>query len=158
MKRAVSAASNLPGISHDGASSAGSSGRRKRRRNVPATIRIVIADDHAVVRQAITRLLEAQCGMAVVGQASNGVEAVEMVENLHPDVAVIDFAMPEMDGAEATRRIKMRSRKTRVVGLSVFDDPYVAQRMLRAGADRYLRKDQGNQQLISAVCGKSEKA
>src|SRR5436305_14379641 len=78
-------------------------------------IRILLVDDHAVVRQGFKLILGAQPDMEIVGEAGNGREAVELAEKLHPDVAVMDVAMPELNGIEATRRIGESAPRTRVL-------------------------------------------
>ena len=85
-------------------------------------IRILLADDHALVRQGFRMILEAQPDMEIVGQAGNGREAVELASKLHPDVTVMDVAMPELNGIEATRRITTVSPRTRVLALSMHKD------------------------------------
>ncbi len=114
-------------------------------------IRILLADDHAVVRQGFKLILATQPDMEIVGEAGNGREAVELAEQLHPDVAVIDVAMPELNGIEATRRIGETSQRTRVLALSMHKDSVYVREILRAGARGYLLKDQVASDLIAAV-------
>jgi two-component system, NarL family, response regulator NreC len=114
-------------------------------------IRILLADDHALVRQGFRMILEAQPDMEIVGQAGNGREAVELAEKLHPDVAVVDVAMPELNGIEATRRIGNISPRTRVLALSMHKDSVYVREILRAGARGYLLKDSGDADLVAAV-------
>ena len=86
------------------------------------TIRIVLADDHAVVRAGIRALLEAQPGLEVVGEASSGREAVEVVEQFDPDVALLDIRMPDMSGLEACREIRARCPEVEILILSMYSD------------------------------------
>ena len=114
-------------------------------------IRILLADDHALVRQGFRMILEAQADMEIVGQAGNGREAVELASKLHPDVTVMDVAMPELNGIEATRRITTVSPRTRVLALSMHKDSMYVREILRAGARGYLLKDSGDADLVAAV-------
>ncbi|HYK62693.1 MAG TPA: response regulator transcription factor [Bryobacteraceae bacterium] len=114
-------------------------------------IRILLADDHALVRQGFRMILEAQPDMEIVGQAGNGREAVELASKLHPDVTVMDVAMPELNGIEATRRITTVSPRTRVLALSMHKDSMYVREILRAGARGYLLKDSGDADLVAAV-------
>jgi DNA-binding NarL/FixJ family response regulator len=114
-------------------------------------IRVILADDHAVVRQGIRRFLEEAGDIDVVAEASDGAEAVRLVEEHRPDVAVLDIRMPEVTGVEATRRIKARFPDTRVLVLTAYDDdPYVFA-LLEAGADGYVLKTASADQLVDAV-------
>jgi two-component system, NarL family, response regulator NreC len=114
-------------------------------------IRILLADDHAVVRQGFKMILASQPDMEIVGEAGNGREAVELAERLHPDVAVVDVAMPELNGIEATRRMGETAPRTRVLALSMHKDSVYVREILRAGARGYLLKDQIDSDLIAAV-------
>jgi two-component system, NarL family, response regulator NreC len=114
-------------------------------------IRILLADDHAVVRQGFKMILNAQADMEIVGEAGNGREAVDLVEKLKPDVVVMDVAMPELNGIEATRRVSDVSPHTRVIALSMHKDSVYVREVLRAGARGYLLKDSGAGDLVSAV-------
>jgi two-component system response regulator NreC len=114
-------------------------------------IRILLADDHAVVRQGFKMILNAQADMEIVGEAGNGREAVDLVETLRPDVVVMDVAMPELNGIEATRRVSEASPHTRVIALSMHKDSVYVREVLRAGARGYLLKDSGAGDLVSAV-------
>jgi DNA-binding NarL/FixJ family response regulator len=114
-------------------------------------IRILLADDHAVVRQGFKLILGAQPDMEIVGEAGNGREAVELAEKLHPDVAVVDVAMPELNGIEATRRMAEVTPRTRVLALSMHKDSVYVREILRAGARGYLLKDQIDSDLLAAV-------
>jgi DNA-binding NarL/FixJ family response regulator len=114
-------------------------------------IRIVLADDHGVVRQGFRRILDAQSDMEIVGEASNGREALEIATKLSPDVVVMDVAMPELNGIEATRRMGEAAPRTRVLALSMHKDSVYVREILRAGARGYLLKDSVDEDLIAAV-------
>lgn len=113
--------------------------------------RILLADDHGVVRNGFRMILAAQWDMEVVGEASNGREAVEMAEQLSPDVVVMDVTMPELNGIEATRQICKAQPKTRILALSMQKDSVYVREMLRAGAKGYLLKDCSESDFLAAV-------
>ena len=114
-------------------------------------LRLVLADDHTLMRQGLTRLLQEQPGWRVVGEASNGREAVRTALDLKPDVIVLDIGMPMLGGIEATRQIVRRLPSARVLILSMHaDEPYVTQ-ALEAGARGYLLKDSAGHELVQAV-------
>jgi len=114
-------------------------------------IRVLLADDHAVVRQGIRRFLEEADDIEVVAEAANGREALERIREHRPDVAVVDIRMPEMSGVEVTRRIRERYPQTRVLILTAYDDdPYVFA-LLQAGADGYVLKTASGDELVQAV-------
>lgn len=114
-------------------------------------IHILLADDHAMVRQGFRLILAAQPDMEIVGEAGTGREAVELAERLHPDILVMDVAMPELNGIEATRRIAGSSPRTRVLALSMHKDSVYVREILRAGARGYLLKDSIDSDLVNAV-------
>jgi DNA-binding NarL/FixJ family response regulator len=114
-------------------------------------ITILLADDHSVVRQGFRRILESQSDMEIVGEASNGREAIERATTLSPDVVVMDVAMPELNGIEATRRLMESSPRTRVLALSMHKDAVYVREILRAGARGYLLKDAIDADLLAAV-------
>lgn len=114
-------------------------------------IRILLADDHSVVRQGFRLILDAQKSMEVIGEASTGREAVEKVDELQPDVVVMDVAMPELNGIEATRRIMQANPRTRILALSMHKDAVYVREILRAGARGYLLKDAIDSDLVKAV-------
>ena len=114
-------------------------------------IRILLADDHAVVRQGFKMILSAQPDMEIVGEAGNGREAVELAEASHPDVVVMDVAMPELNGIEATRRMAESAPHARVLALSMHKDSVYVRETLRAGARGYLLKDSVAADLVNAV-------
>ncbi len=114
-------------------------------------IRIIIADDHIVVREGTRELLQKAGDLQVVGEAGDGEEAVRLVKELEPDVAILDVSMPKLNGIEATKQIKIISPKTAVLILTAYDyDQYVFA-LLEAGAASYLLKDVPSQKLIEAV-------
>ena len=115
-------------------------------------MRILLADDHAVVRQGFRMILAAEPDMEIVGEAANGREAVELAERLQPDVVVMDVAMPELNGIEATRRLSESAPRTRVLALSMHKDSVYVREILRAGARGYLLKDAFDSDLL-APCG-----
>jgi DNA-binding NarL/FixJ family response regulator len=114
-------------------------------------IRILLADDHGLVRQGFSMILGAEADMEVVGQAGNGREAVEMAEKLQPDLVIMDVTMPELNGIEATRRLAISLPRTRVLALSMHKDSAYVREILRAGARGYLLKDSGDADLLKAV-------
>lgn len=116
-----------------------------------ARIRILLADDHGVVRQGFKMILSAQSDMEVIGEAANGREAIALADQLKPDVVVMDVAMPELNGIEATRRISESAAHVRVLALSMHKDSVYVREVLRAGARGYLLKDSGPNDLVSAV-------
>ena len=114
-------------------------------------IRILLADDHALVRQGFRMILAAEPDMLIVGEAANGRDAVELAERLQPDLVVMDVAMPELNGIEATRRLGESSPRTRVLALSMHKDSVYVREILRAGARGYLLKDAFDSDLVAAV-------
>ena len=114
-------------------------------------IRILLVDDHALVRQGFKMILGAQADMEIVGEAGNGREAIELAEQLRPDIVVMDVAMPELNGIEATRRMMTSLPHTRVVALSMHKDSVYVRETLRAGARGYLLKDSPAGDLVTAV-------
>ena len=114
-------------------------------------IRILLADDHAVVRHGFKMILSAQVDMEIVGEAGNGREAVQLSEELRPDIVVMDVAMPELNGIEATRRLAASVPHSRVIALSMHKDSVYVREILRAGARGYLLKDSPAGDLVSAV-------
>ncbi len=118
---------------------------------MPGKIRVLLADDHAVVRQGIRRFLEEAGDIEVVAEAGDGREALERVREHRPDIAVLDIRMPEMSGVEMTRRVKERFPDVRVLILTAYDDdPYIFA-LLQAGADGYVLKTASGDELVQAV-------
>lgn len=113
--------------------------------------RVILADDHTVIRSGLRLLLERQDGLTVVGEAENGRQAVDLAEELKPDVAVLDIAMPHLNGIEATRQIVARNGRVAVVILSMHSDEGYVIRALQAGAKAYLLKDSAEADLIAAI-------
>jgi len=114
-------------------------------------ITVLVADDHISARGGTKGILDAEKDMAVVGEASDGEEAVAMARRLMPDVAVLDIVMPRLDGIEATRLIKEHCPNTAVLLLSIYDDRQYVVGALAAGADGYLMKNVRAPQLVRAV-------
>ena len=114
-------------------------------------IRIMLADDHTVIRKGLRALLERQDGFTVVAEAADGREAVETAASLGPDVAVMDIGMPNLNGIEAARRITERRPETAVVILSMHADESYVLRALKSGARGYLLKDSPEEDLINAI-------
>jgi DNA-binding NarL/FixJ family response regulator len=116
-----------------------------------AKIRVTIADDHAIVRDGIRALLALTGDVEVVGEATNGREALEMVRKLMPDVVLMDIAMPLMDGLEATRRIHKEFPATRVIVLTQYEDREYVLRVIEAGATGFISKTAAFSDLVSAI-------
>nr|WP_204940040.1 response regulator transcription factor [Microbacterium keratanolyticum] len=117
----------------------------------PAPIRLVIADDQALVRGALAALLALEDDLEVAGVAADGVQAVEMVAALQPDVCLMDIQMPDMDGIDATRRVRAAHPSTRVLIVTTFARPGYLRAALDAGASGFVVKDTPAEQLAEAV-------
>ncbi|MCC7103797.1 MAG: response regulator transcription factor [Chloroflexi bacterium] len=115
------------------------------------TIRLVLADDHAVLRSGLRMLLDAQGDMEVIGEASDGVEAVNKILALRPRVVLMDIAMSGGGGLEATQRIKRQAPDVKVLMLSMYDDESYLRRALEAGAAGYALKRAADTELLSAI-------
>lgn len=114
-------------------------------------IRVVLADDHAVVRAGLKAVLGAAKDIQVVGEASNGREALDMIQRLDPDVVVMDLSMGEMDGATATRELVKRGARTKVLVLTMHSEDDYLVPLLEAGAAGYLIKNAADRELVDAV-------
>jgi DNA-binding NarL/FixJ family response regulator len=125
-------------------------GMRYRPAAPPGILRVVIADDHPFYRQGLARLLS-QCGVEVVGQASNGPAAIELVEQTAPDVAVVDLNMPGMSGVEVTRRLNERMPASRVLVVSVSAQEDDVTEAILAGASGYVLKDGPVEEVVAGI-------
>ena len=114
-------------------------------------IRILLADDHAILRAGLVRLLGEEKDIEVVGEAENGREAVQKVQELHPDIVLMDIGMPVMNGMEATKQIKKRDAKVKVLVLTMHDNEEYLFQVLQAGAAGYVLKKAADSDLINAI-------
>ena len=114
-------------------------------------IRVVIAEDQALVRRGVALLLSMEADMEVVGQASNGVQAVELAQLLHPDVVLMDLHMPLKSGVAATREITRAQPATQILVLTTLDDDETVFEAVRAGAHAYLLKDAAEAELLETI-------
>jgi DNA-binding NarL/FixJ family response regulator len=113
--------------------------------------RIVIAEDHTILREGLRALLTSEADFEVVGEADDGRSAIQTVENLKPDLALMDLSMPKMDGMDAIREIKKRCPGTKVLALTVHRTEEYILATLRAGADGYVLKDATHAELLMAI-------
>lgn len=118
---------------------------------LPREIHILLADDHALVRQGLRALLEAEEKFKVVGEAGEGLEAIALVEQLKPDVVILDLMMPILNGLEATRQLSKQYPHTKIIMLSMYDDEGFVLEALRNGASGYVLKDSTSDDLILAI-------
>lgn len=121
------------------------------------SIRIVLADDHRIVREGLYNLIGSQKGMEVIAEAGDGREAVQVVCELVPDIVIMDVGMPGLNGMEATRQIVSKNGISKVIALSMHSDRRFVVEMLQAGASGYLLKDSAFEELIIAIRSVSEK-
>lgn len=121
-----------------------------------ARLRILLADDHTLMRQGLRKLVEARSDWEVVAEAGDGREAVRYALELKPDVAVVDVAMPLLNGIEATRQIVRRAPEVRVLVLSMYSDENCITQVMQAGATGYLLKDSADTELAQAVTAVSQ--
>jgi NarL family two-component system response regulator LiaR len=118
---------------------------------VSETIRVLIVDDHAVVREGLRALIAAKPGMEVVGEAADGTEAVQQAHSLHPDVILMDLLMPHKDGVEAISEIKQKNPDARILVLTSYAEDAKVFTAIQAGAMGYLLKDSSPQELLQAI-------
>jgi DNA-binding NarL/FixJ family response regulator len=115
------------------------------------TIKIVLVDDHKIMREGIRAMLETENSLEVVSEAENGREALEIALDIKPDIIIMDINMPDMNGTEATRQIRKSCPETRIIALSMHSDRFIVTDMLQAGASGYLLKDCSGQDIITAI-------
>jgi len=116
-------------------------------------IRVLIADDHPVVRKGIREILDSAVGISVVGEASSGLQALNMVEELNPDVLLLDMELKDLSGVDVVVKMSERGLATRILGLSSYDDREYVSQLLSMGASGYLIKDEIPDTIIEAVRG-----
>ena len=116
-----------------------------------ADIRVLIVDDHTVVRDGLQALISAEPGMQVIGSAADGLEAVRMARELEPDVILLDLVMPRMDGVQTTLEIRSENPDARILVLTSFAENHQVFSAIKAGAMGYLMKDTSSEELIQAI-------
>ena len=114
-------------------------------------LKVLLVDDHALVRRGFRRMLEDEPTFQVVGEASNGLEAVQLADQLHPDVIVMDCALPQINGIEASRRILAKRPETAILMLSMHSEDTLIRQALEAGAKGYVLKNAMDLDLVSAI-------
>jgi DNA-binding NarL/FixJ family response regulator len=117
------------------------------------TTKVIVADDHQRLRDGIRTILESAPDIQVVGEASDGREAIHLVEELKPDILLLDMEMPYMNGLEVTDRIKETTPSVRILVLSAYDDSHYILGMLERGASGYITKEEAPESVIRAVRG-----
>ncbi len=113
--------------------------------------RVLIADDHAIVRAGLRALIHAETGMELVGEAAGGYEAIELVEKNQPDVLVLDLSMPDLDGISVTRILKQKYSELRILILTLHEDKALLKEAIKAGAAGYILKRAAESELVSAI-------
>lgn len=114
-------------------------------------IKIVLADDHEIFRNGLKQLIDKEPDMQVIGEASTGTEALELIDNLDPDLIILDISMPEMNGLEAAQKVKNSSSSTRVIIFSLYDNEDYVIKALNVGASGFLLKDTSNKIFLNAL-------
>ncbi|MEI6788158.1 MAG: response regulator transcription factor [bacterium] len=114
-------------------------------------IKVVLCDDHQIIREGLRSLLEKQTDMAVIGEGANGLDAIRLVRDKKPDVLVLDISMPEMNGITAARRAFQEYPRLKILALSVHSDQHFVTEMLEAGASGYMLKDSAFSELAAAI-------
>jgi DNA-binding NarL/FixJ family response regulator len=114
-------------------------------------LRVLLADDHEIVRDGLRLLIESQQNMCVVGEAANGRQALSRAQELKPDVVVMDLSMPEMNGLQATMRLKARFPELKVIALTAHEDESYLSQLCKAGASGYVLKRSAGDELIRAI-------
>ena len=117
----------------------------------PGSIRVLLADDHAIVRNGVAQILNEERGISVVAEAADGAEAVDLFARIRPDVALVDLRMPKLEGVQVVEQIRERFPDAAIVILTTYDTDNDIERALRAGAKAYLVKDVSPQDLVACV-------
>lgn len=112
---------------------------------------IILADDHSILREGLKRVLESVPDLSVVGEAGNGIEALGLVEKLHPDIIILDISMPEMNGIEVSKLIHAKNPNSRILILTIHDDEGYVTQLMKAGVDGYILKNSSPEIIIEAV-------
>ncbi len=115
------------------------------------TLKVLLADDHFIIRQGLKNILKHENWLEVVGEAEDGRQVLKMAKNLNPDIVIIDIGMPELNGIEATRQIRNTNPDTKILALSIHNSIQFIEEMLDAGASGYLLKDCAVEELIKAI-------
>jgi DNA-binding NarL/FixJ family response regulator len=115
------------------------------------SIGVIVADDHAIFRQGLASLLQAEADIVLLAQASTGAEAWGLIESMRPDVAILDLSMPQLSGIEVARRVEAAGLDTRIVLLTMHDDPSAVLQALETGVAGYILKDNSFEELVQAV-------
>jgi two-component system response regulator NreC len=115
------------------------------------SIKLVLADDHNLIRAGLQSLIEKETDLQIIGQASDGRQTVSLVQKLKPDIVIMDISMPGLNGIEATRQIKAMNENIKVIALSVHEEASYVRRMLKAGASGYLVKHSEFKELVEAI-------
>jgi len=118
-----------------------------------SSIRVVLADDHPVVRSGIRSLLERAVDVSIVGEASTGSEALRLVEEMHPDVLLLDMELPDVKGVEVAQQLKRAGSTVKILVLSAHDDPAYIRELFESGAAGYLVKEEAPETIVEAVRG-----
>jgi len=119
----------------------------------PDLIRVLLVEDHSVVRTGLRLIIDNEEDMTVVGEAEDGLQAMQKAQEVQPDVIVMDMTMPGLGGLEATRQIKRHLPRTRVIALSMHNEARVTDRVREAGAAAYLLKTAPSEELLAAIRG-----
>lgn len=114
-------------------------------------IRVLLVDDHAILRAGLQRLLSEEEDIEIVGEAGDGREAIQKVQELHPDIVLMDIGMPVMNGMEATKQIKKRDQEVKILVLTMHDNEEYLFRVLQAGAAGYVLKKAADSDLVNAI-------
>ena len=125
--------------------------RRNTFNSTNRPIRIILADDHQIVRQGLRILLEAEPDMEIIAEADNGRKVLKLAQELLPDVIIMDLSMPELNGIEATRQILSGAPEVKVIALSMHSDSLFVLNMIKSGASGYLLKDCALEELVKAI-------
>jgi two-component system, NarL family, response regulator NreC len=125
--------------------------RQKTFHSTNRPIRIILADDHQIVRQGVRILLEAETDMEIIAEADNGRKVLKLAQELLPDIIIMDLSMPELNGIEATRQILSGAPEIKVIALSMHSDSLFVLNMIKAGASGYLLKDCALEELVKAI-------
>jgi DNA-binding NarL/FixJ family response regulator len=117
----------------------------------PNTIRVIVADDHAMIRRGIRRILEKNSNILVIGESSTGMDAIHLVHELQPDILLLDIEMPDMKGYHVASKIRASHAQVAILALSTFDDGHFIKEILQMGVDGYINKSEAREKVREAV-------